>query len=45
MDITGRMVDHPRRATGPLISFPVVGLWPMKLHAGSWIKMMSKSVV
>ena len=34
-DITGRMVDHPCKATGPLMSLLVVGSRPMKLHAGS----------
>ena len=43
-DVTGRMVDHPWRATGPLISLPVVGSRPMKLHAGSCSRRMSKSV-
>ena len=34
-DVTGRMVDHPCKATGPLISLPVAGSRPMKLHEGS----------
>ena len=42
MEDTGRMVVHPLRATGPLISFPVFGLRPIKLHAGSCIRIMSK---
>ena len=44
-DVTRRMVDHPRSATGPLISLPVDGFRPMKLHAGSCISIMSNSVV
>ena len=24
-DVTGRMVDHPLRATGPFMSLPVIG--------------------
>ena len=43
MAVTGRMVDHPRRATGPTISFPEVGSRPIKLQAGSWMRMMSSS--
>ena len=38
-------MDHPHSATGPLISLPVDGLWPMKLHASSCISIMSNSVV
>ena len=45
MEDTGRMVFHPLRATRPLISFPDIGSCPMKLHAGSWIRMMLKDVV
>ena len=44
-DVAGRMVDHPCNATGPFISFPVSGFLPIKLHAGSWIRIMSNSVV
>ena len=39
-DVTGRMVYHSWRATGPSITFPE-GSCPMKLHAGSWIMMTS----
>ena len=42
-DVTGRMVDHPWRATGPSITFPVSGSQPMKLQAGSCMRSMSKS--
>ena len=35
MDVTGRMVDHPWRATGPFISSPDVLSRLIKLHAGS----------
>ena len=41
--VMGRMVDHPCRATGPLISFPVRGLRPIRLQAGSCKRMMSSS--
>ena len=44
MEDTRRMVVHPLRATGPLISFPEVGLRPIKFHAGSCIRIMSKDV-
>ena len=36
-------MDHPCRATGPFISFPVRGLCPIRLQAGSCIRMMSSS--
>ena len=38
--VMGRMVDHPCRATGPFISFPVRGLCPIRLQAGSCIRIM-----
>ena len=41
-DVTGRMVDHPFRATGPLMSLPDSSR-PMKLQAGSWRMRMSNS--
>ena len=41
--VMGRMVDHPCRATGPFISFPVRGLRPIRLQAGSCMRIMSSS--
>ena len=38
------MVVHPFRATGPLMSLPERGSRPIKLHASSCMRMMSKSV-
>ena len=43
IDVTGRMVFHPFRATGPAMSFPEMGSRPMKLQAGSWMRRMSNS--
>ena len=43
--VMGKMVDHPCRATGLLISFLVMGLCPMRLQAGSCMRIMSSSVL
>ena len=45
INVTGRIVDHPCSDIGPIISFPVAGFRPMKHQAGSWIRMMSNSVM
>ena len=45
IEVTGRMVFHPFRATGPAISWPEMGSCRMKPQAGSWMRRMSKSRV